>query len=170
MNTSSGAFDLGGNKLLIDVRDLKKNSGEKKSYSFSESIDLYENGNSTPLIQVSAEIVNAGKSLIIKGTLNSKVELECCRCLEPLTYSLETSFQEEFLPRQSDGKNSKKMLPLEDLDVFFYDNDEIDLSDVCRQILLTALPLTPFCKESCRGLCGNCGENLNLTECSCNKK
>lgn len=156
--------------MLIDVRDLKKSSGEKKSFSFSENIDIHEDGSSTYLVKVSADIMKVGTSLIVKGTLTSEVTLDCCRCLEPFSCELNASFQEEFLPSQSDGKISKKMLPLKDLDVFFYDNDEIDLSDVCRQNLLTALPLTPFCKESCKGLCVNCGENLNLTDCSCNDK
>ena len=153
--------------MLIDVRELKNNSGLKKNYAFSENIDIYEDGSSNLLIQVETEITNAGKSFIVKGTLKSDIELDCCRCLETFVHKAETTFQEEFLPQQSNDKNSKKMLPLEDLNIFFFQNDEIDLSDICRQILLTVLPLTPICKENCKGLCGHCGENLNLTECSC---
>jgi len=154
--------------LLIDIRDIKKSTAAKKKYCFDEDIDIYENGSLCPLISVEAEFTNAGKTIIVKGILRSEIEIQCCKCLEPFSCKIDASFREEFLPYSHQAISSKKMMSPEDLDIFFYENDTIDLKEICRQLCLVSIPLMPLCKENCKGLCGSCGENLNISECSCN--
>jgi uncharacterized protein len=43
----------------------------------------------------------------------------------------------------------------------------LDVADLAQQIVLSALPLGLRCKEDCAGLCGVCGANRNMGECSC---
>ena len=35
--------------------------------------------------------------------------------------------------------------------------DELDLGDLVRQLIDSALPLSLLCSETCRGLCATCG-------------
>jgi uncharacterized metal-binding protein YceD (DUF177 family) len=46
----------------------------------------------------------------------------------------------------------------------------LDLTETARQYLLTALPLQSVCSPSCKGLCPNCGANLNLGPCGCDEE
>ena len=39
-----------------------------------------------------------------------------------------------------------------------------------REQLYLALPMKPLCREDCRGLCAECGANLNLTTCGCARR
>ncbi len=48
-----------------------------------------------------------------------------------------------------------------------YDGEEVDVSPLIREQLLLALPTRPLCQEGCRGLCPQCGANLNLNSCDC---
>ena len=48
---------------------------------------------------------------------------------------------------------------------FVLDLDETVISDV-----LLSLPQKNLCKEDCKGLCSQCGHNLNEGECDCDKK
>jgi uncharacterized protein len=54
-------------------------------------------------------------------------------------------------------------------DVFLIDVREhiLDLRPAIREEWLLAVPAFALCRESCLGLCPNCGVNRNLAECSC---
>jgi DUF177 domain-containing protein len=58
----------------------------------------------------------------------------------------------------------------DDLDVDFYDTDEIDLGTVIETETTLALPMKPLCRDECQGLCPVCGGNRNLVQCSCQQR
>lgn len=45
--------------------------------------------------------------------------------------------------------------------------DEVDISEDIRSELLLELPMILLCDEACRGLCPECGCDLNRETCSC---
>jgi uncharacterized metal-binding protein YceD (DUF177 family) len=45
--------------------------------------------------------------------------------------------------------------------------DQLDLRPLVRDALLLELPLAPLCREDCRGLCAQCGTDLNSGPCEC---
>src|SRR5712671_5730555 len=49
----------------------------------------------------------------------------------------------------------------------FYVGEGLFLADVIKEQVLLALPLKVICQSDCRGLCPNCGANLNHEECRC---
>jgi uncharacterized protein len=55
----------------------------------------------------------------------------------------------------------------EDLDFETYKGEEFDLGNYLREIIAMSLPVKVLCREDCKGLCSNCGANLNLRICSC---
>jgi len=50
-------------------------------------------------------------------------------------------------------------------DVFALEGDVLDVSDVVRQNLLVEITQFPLCRPDCKGLCPQCGANLNHTTC-----
>lgn len=48
-----------------------------------------------------------------------------------------------------------------------YHGSELDLTEDIREDILILLPHRLLCSESCKGICFNCGENLNNKKCSC---
>ena len=61
-------------------------------------------------------------------------------------------------------------LAADDLDVDFYDKDEIDLGAVIETETTLALPMKPLCRDGCLGLCPVCGGNRNLVRCACQQR
>ena len=52
--------------------------------------------------------------------------------------------------------------------ILLHPNDNIvDMTDQIRQVLALAMPMKPICSEDCRGLCPQCGANLNEETCDC---
>ena len=54
-----------------------------------------------------------------------------------------------------------------DEDTYPLEGDQLDLRPLVRDALLLELPLAPLCREDCRGLCAECGADLNLGPCQC---
>jgi uncharacterized protein len=60
-------------------------------------------------------------------------------------------------------------LKSDDLDFSFNHGEYIDLQDVVSEQIALNLPLKQVCSNECRGLCSNCGKNLNTGDCDCKK-
>jgi len=57
----------------------------------------------------------------------------------------------------------------EDMNVYYYEGDEIDLDPFIYEEVLLDMPFRPICSVDCKGLCGICGKNKNIEICNCNE-
>jgi uncharacterized protein len=55
----------------------------------------------------------------------------------------------------------------DDLSTAFYRDETIDLGDLVREQFYLMVPMKPLCSEACKGLCPQCGTNLNRGTCEC---
>jgi uncharacterized protein len=101
-------------------------------------------------VTVQLEAVHEG--VLVTGTATGPVTGECARCLEPLTSSVEASFQELYHYEPSPEED--------DEDELLLDGDLLDLEPVLRDAVVLALPLSPLCSDDCAGLCVKCGVRL----------
>jgi uncharacterized protein len=56
-----------------------------------------------------------------------------------------------------------------DLDITYLSNDYVDLSEVLTEHLQLQVPFQPLCREDCKGMCSQCGADLNTGRCACAK-
>ena len=49
-------------------------------------------------------------------------------------------------------------------------NDVLDITEIVETSVISTLPIQRVCKDDCKGLCQECGCNLNYETCSCNKE
>ncbi len=101
------------------------------------------------------------------GTVAAELELPCSRCLEPFRLSIAAPFDVRYLPTSAAATAVDRAVDDEDLETSYYRNDEIDLNELLREQFYLALPMKPLCREDCRGLCTQCGTNLNAGTCDC---
>jgi uncharacterized protein len=101
-------------------------------------------------VTIRLEAVHEG--VLVTGTATGPVTGECARCLEPLTSSVEASFQELYHYEPSPEED--------DEDELLLDGDLLDLEPVLRDAVVLALPLSPLCSDDCAGLCVKCGVRL----------
>ena len=118
-------------------------------------------------VRVVTRVRKINEKILIKGTIETQIELECSRCLEHFPYSIGEDFQVVFEPFSSDIQEEEIELEKEDLDIGFYKEGIIDLTEVVREQILLAVPMIPICKEGCKGLCPYCGQNFNECTCTC---
>jgi DUF177 domain-containing protein len=105
----------------------------------------------------------------VAGNLTAELELTCSRCLEPFTLPVVTDFDLRYVPRTENVGEGEKEVEEDDLTTAFYENDQIDLGQLIMEQLQLALPMKPLCSEACKGLCPQCGTNLNIGTCDCSQ-
>lgn len=106
----------------------------------------------------------------VDGNLDSTLALSCGRCLEPYKTSFSARFSLAFthqLPDVVDDDGEDVELSAEELGLILIETDTIDLTEPLQEQVMMALPIQPLCSESCRGLCPQCGINLNSEKCGC---
>jgi uncharacterized protein len=101
------------------------------------------------------------------GRVTAELELPCSRCLEPFRLPLDAPFDLRYLPVSEASSAAEREVDDEDLETSYYENDAIDLNELLREQFYLALPMKPLCNEDCRGLCTQCGTNLNTGACDC---
>ena len=108
---------------------------------------------------------------LLRGSLKGVVAMPCNRCMEETLVVLNQSFDEfEEYPRQAEtepeGEDTADIL--EECVVRMEGGSPwLDLASLLWEEFSLALPVKPLCKPDCKGLCPECGKNLNEGACGC---
>jgi uncharacterized protein len=103
----------------------------------------------------------------VSGRLLGTLEVECSRCLEPFTVAVDAPFDLRYVAAAENTGEGEREVGEEDLATVYYREGMIDLVDLMREQFVLALPMKPLCSETCKGLCPQCGTNLNKSQCDC---
>ncbi len=157
--------------MKIPVDDIKTSPLE---VHFAEEVEelnrlLIQDGDAdyrlTSPLQISTIHMRSEEELLFSGTIRGEVIGQCARCLDEYPLPLAREFSVILTPQRALGREME--LNREELEASFYSGEMIDLSALVREQTLLALPSQPLCREECRGLCAQCGANLNLESCTC---
>jgi uncharacterized protein len=107
------------------------------------------------------------KDIRLRGKLSAQLELQCARCLESVPQEIKREFELLYRPLGSDAGRDELSVTDAEAEIGYYQGEGILLEDVLREQVLLALPLKVTCREECKGLCPQCGKNLNQEQCSC---
>jgi len=118
-------------------------------------------------VRAAMHLGRSGRGLVIGGTFVGDVLLICSRCLERFPFQTRDRFDLycEVAPQAPRGE--ERELDEDDLDVTYLEEGRINTDHLLRENILLSLPVQPLCREDCRGLCPQCGANLNLGSCGC---
>ncbi len=140
----------------------------------SESFHLEEQGHNIILedlggkflssIVVDLDVDNNDRLFLGHGRVKTLLQLPCSRCLEDISYPIDTDFDLTMVQASKAANFS------EDEDYVVFDGDMVDLDHSVHAAIFMAIPIIPLCSESCRGLCPVCGINKNTGDCSCSSK
>jgi uncharacterized protein len=101
------------------------------------------------------------------GRVKTTLELPCSRCLETYPLPVDQEFDLRYHPQSEASAEPETEVEDEDLETSFYRDEQIDLNELMREQFYLALPMKPLCREDCKGLCPQCGTNLNTATCDC---
>ncbi len=163
--------------MFIDIHELEVHPLEFEQDLQPETLDLGPDIRQAEVLKSSgrAELVEehhggrGGKieDIRLVGSLGTRLEIACARCLEPVSRQVDRSFDLLYRPQGVDAGHEELSVTGAEAEIGYYTGDGLRLEDVLREQLLLALPMKTVCREDCRGLCPQCGKNLNQGACSC---
>lgn len=103
----------------------------------------------------------------LMGQAKTTLEVDCSRCAEPFRVPVDVPFDLAYLPQAENAGQGEREIGDDDLSTSYYQGESIDLGDLLREQFYLALPMKPLCSEDCKGLCPECGTNLNRGTCNC---
>jgi|SRR5579875_242956 uncharacterized protein len=107
------------------------------------------------------------QGLLVDGWVDLTLELSCTRCLKDFQQPMHVTFEEQFYPTV-DVVTGMPLPAFDEEEIFpIDDHHQVDLTEAVRQNVLTALPMVTICQEDCKGLCPQCGKDLNFGPCDC---
>jgi uncharacterized protein len=108
-------------------------------------------------VEVSAERVAGG--FLVHVRLTAMISGPCMRCLKTTPQEV-TAEEEEFVPTAVGGWAESELSP-------FVEGMIVDVSALSREALVLAMPDQVLCSMDCKGLCPQCGADLNEGQCLC---
>ncbi len=110
-----------------------------------------------------------GDKLEVDVSINAVVEFDCSRCAEVDKKALKLDTRGLFIPEGRHRHMLEEVSMDEDRmdNTFPYKGNVVDLEELFTDLVALSLEQFPVCSESCKGLCPQCGENLNTGPCQC---
>jgi len=134
--------------IKISLRDITTNGIDIDQSIPKEGIGLSsEEVDIRSLLNVKAHIEKVDNFIIADTHIKAEFGYMCARCLEELYSTEERSYKFDF-----------------EIDPSM---EYIDLGEEIRQEIIMANPAKILCGKDCKGICPDCGANLNKEECKC---
>lgn len=121
-------------------------------------------------VQAHMDVSTTEGNVLVQGNLATRLGLECSRCLKDFEQELSTRFVLFFVVGTEEGKGKEVELKTADMDVNYLAEPELDTTDLLLAQIAIDKPLYPVCDTGCKGLCPQCGADLNQGECGCTRE
>ncbi len=152
--------------MLLKVQELVARQQPLELQGTLDIAELFRDSSEyNPLTPMKYDLVAkaADDRILVSGQLECDVRMQCSRCLDIFDETVKLPFEEQF--RVVEGDETE---PDEDDEAVPVTEERIDLAPYLAQEMVVQLPYAPLCKEDCKGLCPDCGVNLNEQSCGCN--
>jgi uncharacterized protein len=132
-------------------------------YELPQNLDgvVFPNG-----ITITGRVVDNGGYVTLKATITGSYNAECVRCLAVVSGTYESIFEralaEDGSLENNEGDDSEDYAIIKD--------GMLDLDPLIYESIMLEFPSKILCGENCRGMCPECGKNLNEGDCLCNRK
>lgn len=151
--------------MPIKVNDIPP---EGLTLELDQKLVLYDKGSAATAFTAVLNIKPTGSGNVhISGRIQSEPVLECSRCLKNFSYRIDSELSIEVAPISAMDTSPEHELSGGELDMEFYQGDEIEPLDFIKEQLLISIPMVPVHSPDCKGLCPVCGTDLNVTDCGC---
>lgn len=104
----------------------------------------------------SAQVGRTQQGLVVQGSFSGDTTLQCVRCLKDFPFHLSWHFTELYAFSDKTASESGLILP---------ESAQIDLAPLLREYALLEIPISPLHDPECKGLCIECGQDLNIKDC-----
>ena len=154
--------------MRIELENLENGKGTFAHTYQPEELDLGdERVTLNQPVQVSGSVRRSGTEIIVSGRLSSQVNVECDRCLKRIDLPVSNDFKVDYVTEQDYESSRAAELSTDELDVSVFDGESINVDELVKEQILLSAPDRALCRDDCKGICSNCGADLNTGACNC---
>lgn len=150
--------------MKVQILDIisGKDRSKKIDYTFKMPQFDFEGDIIKPIgsCEVHGMISSDSDMLILNAKIKADLEMICSRCLDTFIYPIDIDIEERFTTNSNN----------EDDEAIVVRDDVLDITEIVETSIISTLPIKRVCKDDCKGLCQECGCNLNYNTCTCNKE
>ena len=153
--------------MQIHLSDISSSEGKviQTQVAFEMDNITFQMG-SFPVLHkepVNLTITNAGNKVVeVEGETSITVGIPCDRCLTDVPVEIPLQIMRKIDMKLSDEER------MNELDENSYlTGMDLDVDRLVYLEVLMSWPLKVLCKEDCKGMCSQCGKNLNDGPCEC---
>ncbi len=149
--------------MKLDLRKIMDNPGGSIPFECeleTERLDFPAVSEYVKKPYAKGRVYNEAGVLQIEGEIDAEMICQCDRCGCDF-HNVKTTQLNATLVEEDEGDNPEN---------FVLEGDEIDLDDVLSTCFILDMDSKFLCSEDCKGLCPECGKNLNLGPCGCRKE
>ncbi|MCI5604037.1 MAG: DUF177 domain-containing protein [Clostridia bacterium] len=148
--------------MIIDVSSILKEFGGKIDIN-DELVVTDDSFSFDGPVKIKGSIYNNGQSLTFKADCSGVLKTQCARCLKDIDVNVEFPVEENLVQNNEDAVS-------DDADVILFEGYTVDIDDIIINSFILNTSMKYLCDEDCKGLCQNCGADLNEGECGCNQE
>lgn len=149
--------------MILDLKPIFLNEGAirklETEFDFSE-VDVFGVHPLQQPVRVTGVVQNRAGVVTLSAKCEAVYQAPCDRCgimsAEPIVVEIFRT-----LVSKLENDENEEFLLLPDM--------QLDLRELCYTEVVLRLPTKHLCREDCKGLCPNCGADLNLGDCGCPK-
>lgn len=148
---------------------LKEPIGATRSYDVLATTVLQGEADVSQITPLTGQIalLRTNLGILVEGALEGVVNVECSRCLRPVTLPVSIGLEEEFKPTVDVLRGTYLAVDEEDAALLIDEHHILDITEVLRQAILLEVPMQVLCRPDCAGFCQICGKDLNEGPCDC---
>ena len=118
-------------------------------------------------LHVSLSVVRSIQHFAVDGTIDFEVEGECYRCLAAATQQVEATVRVLIQRKEATDDELEAAADEDEIEIVYPGTRSVDLKQQLRDSAILELPMRVQCRPDCKGLCSQCGQDLNAGSCDC---
>lgn len=118
-------------------------------------------------LQVWLSLVRSIQSFAVNGTIVFEAAGECCRCLAAATEPIEATVKVLIQRKEASADELEALENQDEVEIVHPGTRSVDLTRRLHDSAMVELPMRIHCRPDCKGLCSQCGQDLNAGQCDC---
>ncbi len=150
--------------MILNLKKAFSSENYSETFQFSINLSDVEFYGIYPFVddvKIEAHLKNSAGVVTLKIQGDACYQAPCDRCATNCSEHILVD-REYILANEIENEDNDNILLIAE--------DELNLAELSRTEVMLQIPMKHLCSPTCKGLCSQCGANLNLSSCNCNKK
>ena len=150
--------------MVIDLENVFNNGVDRIETDFDFDFSSVEFDSVYPFttpVRLRGAVINETDIVYIRAEAAFRFEAVCDRCACEFSRDMTVPIEHILVSELNEEDNDEFILA---------EGMQLDIEQLVLEDILLSLPMKTLCKEECKGMCSQCGKNLNEGSCDCVKE